>query len=347
MLDLADFDYKLIHIPGSKLNTFDALSRQLDLIPKTDIDNEEVTLLPPSLFINIINTGLNKTITKSSEKNSLVLHSLQGIEGEEQIPAHFKSRLSDWSYNAGILTYQGWVYIPDCDNLCHEIVKLHHDHQTARHPSFLKTHQLVSASYWWPGLAQYIWKCVEGCAICQQDKTNTQLPTPHLNPISSEETLPFKQISYDLITGLPLSNGFDALLVMVDHGLSKGVILCPTKKTITADSVAAIIFNKLYTHFGHFNKVISHWGPQFAANFTKELSQILGCEISLSTAYHPQTDEEAEQLDQEIETYLCIFCGSHPETWVDHIPMAKFIHNHCPHSSTRKSLFYLMLGYEL
>ena len=62
---------------------------------------------------------------------------------------------------------------------------------------------------------------------------------PPLNPIISKETLPFKQISYDLITNLPTSN---SLLVVVDHGLSKGVILCPTKKTITAEGVTTIIF---------------------------------------------------------------------------------------------------------
>ena len=64
------------------------------------------------------------------------------------------------------------------------------------------------------------------------------------------------------------------------------------------------------------------------------------------SAYHPQTDGETERLNQEVETYLRIFCGSNPETWVDHIPIAKFVHNHRPHSSTRKSPFYLMLGYE-
>ena len=91
-------------------------------------------------------------------------------------------------------------------------------------------------------MAQYIWKYVEGCSTCQQKKSNTHPTVPPLNPIPSKQTLPFKQISYDLITGLPLSNGFDALLVVVDHGLSKGVILCPTKKAITADGITAIIF---------------------------------------------------------------------------------------------------------
>ena len=82
------------------------------------------------------------------------------------------------------------------------------------------------------------------------------------------------------------------------------------------------------------------------ANFSKELGHIFGYEISLSTAYHPQTDGETERLNQEVKTYLHIFCGSHPETWAEHTPMAEFVHNHRPHSTMGKSPFYLMLGYE-
>ena len=96
-------------------------------------------------------------------------------------------------------------------------------------------------------MAQFIKKYMEGCSICQQNKTNTHLTAPPITPIPSNETLPFKQISYDLITGLPESNGFDALLVVVDHRLSKGVILYLTKSKITAEGVASIIFQKLFT----------------------------------------------------------------------------------------------------
>ena len=44
MLDLADFDYRLIHVPGSKLNAPDALSQGPNLIPKVDDDNEGVAV---------------------------------------------------------------------------------------------------------------------------------------------------------------------------------------------------------------------------------------------------------------------------------------------------------------
>ena len=91
-------------------------------------------------------------------------------------------------------------------------------------------------------MAKFIKAYVDSCAPCQQNKTNTHPIIPALNPIKSGKTLPFKQISYDLITDLPICNGFNPLLVVVDQGLTKGVILCPTKKMITAEGIATIIF---------------------------------------------------------------------------------------------------------
>ena len=105
MLDLADYHLKLIHMPGSKLCTPDALSLRPNFIPKIDNNNEEVTLHPPSLFVNLIDIELDKKITKPSEKDPLVLNTLQALEGE--VPTQFKSRLSNWSYEASVLAYQG------------------------------------------------------------------------------------------------------------------------------------------------------------------------------------------------------------------------------------------------
>ena len=240
MLDLADYDLKLVHVPGKQLSAPDALSRRPDFIPKEDTNNEGVTLLPQTLFVRLIDVELNKKIAKSTRNDPQVINALHALENET--PARFRLRLSDWKYDAEILTYQGRVFLLDKENIRQDIVKLHHDHQTAGHPGYLKTRQLVAKGYWWPGMPQFIKKYIEGCSTCQQNKTNTHPTIPPIHPIPSNETLPFKQISYDLITGLPESNGFDLLLVVVDHGLSKGVILCPTKSQITAEGVAAIIF---------------------------------------------------------------------------------------------------------
>ena len=137
MLDLADYDLKLVHIPGKQLSAPDALSRRPDYIPKEDTNNEGVTLLPQTLFVRLVDTELNQKIARSTRNDPQVLNALHTLENET--PAPFRSRLSDWKYDAEILTYQGRVFLPDKDNIRQDIVKLHHDHQTTGHPGYLKT----------------------------------------------------------------------------------------------------------------------------------------------------------------------------------------------------------------
>ena len=288
--------------------------------------------------------ALSQRIESASAGDPLVLQVLQSMH--EDIPLPFRSRLADWQVEAGILTYKGRVYVPADDSLRCAILERCHDHESAGHPGFLKTHQLVAAEFWWPGLASFVRRYVEGCAKCQQNKTNTHSTIPPLSPIKSLASRPFQQISCDLITDLPFSLGFDSLLVMVDHGLTKGVILCPTKKSITAEGIASLFFHKVFLRFGLFDKVISDQGPQFTSTFAQELGKLLHYDLSLSTAYHPQSDGETERVNQEIETCLRIFCGNNPASWSESISHAELAHNHHPHSVTNQSPFYLMMGYE-
>ena len=195
-------------------------------------------------------------------------------------------------------------------------------------------------------MSSFIRCFIAGCALCQQMKVNTHPSVPALSPLSSTCSRPFQQLSVNLVTGLPPSASFDSLLVVVDHGLSKGVILTPCNKTIDAKGVAELFFKHVFPRFGLHNTLISDRGPQFASAFTTELARILGYNLKLSTAYHPQTDGETEQVNQEIETYLRLFCQGQPDKWSNLVPMAEFAHNSTTHSSTQKSPFSLILGYE-
>jgi hypothetical protein len=111
-----------------------------------------------------------------------------------------------------------------------------------------------------------------------------------------------------------------------------GVILSPCKKTITSEGITQLFFKKVFLRFGLYDKIISDRGPQFASKFAKELGRLLN-EVALSTTYYPQTDGQTKHLNQELETYLCIYCHSAPLDWVKHLPMAEFIHNYQKHDS--------------
>src|SRR6266699_1125532 len=64
-LFLSEFDIQLLHTPGNKMIQSDALSRQPDFIPDEDHDNEDMTLLPNQLFVNLIDIELQQRIAHS------------------------------------------------------------------------------------------------------------------------------------------------------------------------------------------------------------------------------------------------------------------------------------------
>ena len=69
------------------------------------------------------------------------------------------------------------------------------------------------------------------------------------------------------------------------------------------------------------DKIISDCGPQFAAKSFLELLKLLKIKSSLTTAYHPQSDGATEQINQEIEAYISIFCTNNPnesQQWNSH-----------------------------
>ena len=126
-------------------------------------------------------------------------------------------------------------------------------------------------------------------AVLLASKTSpTHLTIPPLTPIKSCASCLFQHVSCNLITDLSIFSSFNSLLVVINHGPTKGVILCPIKKTITTEGVATFFSHKVYLHFGLYDKIISDHGPQFISAFTKELDKLLNYDLLLSTTYHSQ-----------------------------------------------------------
>ena len=340
MMFLQDFDLHFVHVPGMAMGPADALSH----LPNPDLssDNTDVTLLPDDLFISVINTALVDKISSSSLTDPLIVTALQTLSrGSPLFP---RSSLLDWHFDGSQLYFKNRLYVPA--SACHDLVSSVHTSLASGHGGFFHTYSSLSCDFWWPGMSSFIHRFVAGCALCQQMKVNTHPTTPALSPLPSSCTRPFQQLSVDLITGLSPSHGFDSLLVMVDHGLSKGVILIPCNKDIDTKGVAKLFFKQVFLHFGLHDHLISDRGLQFTSAFAMELVRILGYDLKLSTAYHPQTDGETERVNQEVETYLRMFCQGQPDKWSEFIPMAEFVHNSATHLSTQRSPFSLILGYE-
>src|SRR6202023_693680 len=262
-------------------------------------------------------------------------------------PLPITSKLTDWETRDGLLFFRDRCYIPPTFSLRQEIVRRHHDSLPAGHPGQFKTLELIRRNYWWPGFSVFVRNYVDGCAVCQQMKVNTHPTSPGLFPIAaSSSARPFSQVTCDFITDLPISDGYDSLMVMVGHGSTKGVISIPCTKTIDAITTAQNYINHVFRRFGLPDSFLSDRGPQFSSQVFREITRPLGITTLRSTAYHPQTDGETERVNQELEIYFRIFCANNPSTWKRLNSLMEFSHNQKVHSTTKQTPFYLMMGYE-
>ena len=78
--------------------------------------------------------------------------------------------------------------------------------------------------------------------------------------------------------------------------------------------------------------MLSDRGRQFAAMTFRELLKLLGIKLNLTMAYHPQMDGATEQVNQEIEAYLSIYCSAHPTEWKNLLSTLEFTHNNRRHA---------------
>ena len=184
------------------------------------------------------------------------MEALEALKTQGTLP--MQSALSDWRTDDNLVFYKNRCYMPDNKELRRNVVAQYHDSLPAGHPGHLQTMNLIQNDYWWPGMYTFIKNYTDGCAVCQQSKINQHLTSPPLMPIKGSLTgRPFAQISMDFITNLPESHGYDAIMVVVDHGLTKGVILSPCNKMITAEGTVELLLNNVYRCFGLPDKAIS------------------------------------------------------------------------------------------
>jgi hypothetical protein len=152
-------------------------------------------------------------------------------------------------------------------------------------------------------------KLRQGCAKCQESKVITHMKRAPLYPFDTHvEQGPFQYVSMDLITDLPRSNRYDAILTIVDQGCSKAAKFLPCNKTIDGQGVAQLYFKHLFPWFGIPKRIISDRDPRFTSHFAKAVCKATGIQQNISTAFHPShrwTNRTHEQMDGRLPSPVC------------------------------------------
>jgi len=119
-------------------------------------------------------------------------------------------------------------------------------------------------------------------------KNRAEMSAGKLGPIEVLKR-PWQHILVDFIINLPVSKDYDSILVVCNR-FSKMLHFVVTTEKITAKSLARLFRDNVWKLHGLLESFISDRGPQFTAGLMKELNEMLGIEMKLSTAYHLQTD---------------------------------------------------------
>src|SRR5205809_5832454 len=211
---LADYDFILIHTPG-KSNPADGPSRRPDYAenppPMGSMIPPYALRLLPSSFSNALFASLAGVHAVAAPEPGLWERIISLYPTDAVAQQHLPTSSSpSWSCKDGLLLYKGLIYIPE-SSLRMDILREHHDAPLAGHCGIARTLELVTRNYWFPGINAIVKDYITSCYSCQQAKAPrhprhgelASLPVP---------TSPWKGLSCDFITDLPVSNGMDSFL---------------------------------------------------------------------------------------------------------------------------------------
>ena len=182
------------------------------------------------------------------------------------------------------------------------------------HPSIRATRKLLSSKFVWPSLAKDAATWTRACIPCQSSKIKRHTHAPVQDfPVPDAR---FQHVHVDLVGPLPPSHGFTYLFTIIDR-FTRWPEAIPISDT-SAVSLARAFISGWIARFGVPTTVTSDRGPQFTSDVWSNVTRLLGIEISLTAAYHPESNGLVERLHRSLKQSLRARLTG-PE-WADQLP---------------------------
>jgi len=245
-------------------------------------------------------------------------------------------------YNQGLDNDR--LVIPRVNELQLPILKQNHDIPIVGHVGVHKTYDNIYKNFYWMGLEETVKKYIRGCETCQMNKSSKQKPSGLAKSLPIP-TRPFEVVTIDFIVKLPLTaDGYDTIFVVVDK-LSKYCHFIPCKEAIDAEGVANLFFDNIFINHGMPSCIVSDRDRRFESEFWRTLHKLMGTELAMSTAYHPQTNGQTEERNQVLEQMLRIMVSHDQTDWKEKLTYCQFACNNMK-TATGRTAFKVATGYD-
>ncbi|QRW19370.1 Retrotransposable element Tf2 protein [Rhizoctonia solani] len=306
----------------------------------------EGTWHPITVFTNHCNLEYWKescTFNQCHARWHLLLAGYNFQINKSKAPPSIKRAFKDYEMEAGLLFYQGRIVVPDIGTLRTDLLCIFHNSPLAGHPGRQRTLELVSRNYYWPGIRAETYWHVDSCEICQRIRKPKYTSIPP-QPLELPAR-PWQHVSYNMIVDLPKDGNSNSILVIIDSFTKYGIFVKCSKK-LKAPKLAELFLENVWKRHGMPEKTISNRGRVFNNKFLQALYKRLGIDPHFSSAYHPQSNGQKEHVNPSIEHFLRAYSGVNQRDWTRWLPMAEFAYNNAVHSSTGKTPFKALYGWE-
>src|SRR5258707_9038135 len=150
----------------------------------------------------------------------------------------------------------------------------------------------------------------------------------------------------DFIEQLPASEGFSAILVVIDH-LMKQAMFIPSHDTVNAPQVVQLFLTHVFSKHRVPLHVTSDCGLEFVSHFFCSLGKLLRMRLHFTSGYHPEGDRQMEHTNQVLEQYLRTYTNYQQDDWAMLLLMAEFAYNNTTNAMMGVSPFFANKGYHL
>ena len=181
------------------------------------------------------------------------------------------------------------------------------------------------------------------CLTCQQVKTEHQKPAGLLQPLEVAEWK-WEHVTMDFVTYLPRTlQRHDAVWVIVDW-LTKSAHFLAVRMTFTLERFCRLYIQKIVRLHGVPVSIVSDRDPRLTAHFWKSFQKTMGTRLTMSTAFHPQTDSQSERTIHVLEDMLRVCVLDHQGSWEEHLPLVEFAYNNSYQASIQMAPYEALYG---
>ena len=312
-LELAAYDFEIIHRRGKDNTIPDFLSRYIEALEEED----------PAYDV------LRSAIVHNPE-----LYPHLRVEGDK-IFRHSRLIADDGGFS---FTWREYVRLPHRLSLvrsCHEVELCH--------LGFYKTLQRLKTIYFWPKMSSDVSAYISSCEVCKQSKPANSILRPVMG-LAKAAFYPMQYLALDFIQGLPRSLRGNKELLVVTDVFSKFSWLQPMRR-VCGEKVVEFLEHSVFRVFGTPQVVHTDNATYFRGRVFQAFLADWGVTHIFTPAHCPRPNN-AERTNRIVEELLraALVSDSDQRRWEEHVGRIEMALRISQHEATRETPYRVVFG---